>query len=54
MNEPVGTIGMICPDEYPLLGLISLIAPALAMGNTCVVVPSEPYPLRRHRPVSGL
>ena len=45
MNEPVGTIGMICPDEYPLLGLISLIAPALAMGNTCVVVPSEPYPL---------
>ena len=45
MNEPVGTIGMICPDEYPLLGLISLVAPALAMGNTCVVVPSEPYPL---------
>ena len=45
MNEPVGTIGMVCPDEYPLLGLISLIAPALAMGNTCVVVPSEPYPL---------
>lgn len=45
MNEPVGTIGMICPDDSPLLGLISLIAPALAMGNTCVVVPSEPYPL---------
>jgi aldehyde dehydrogenase (NAD+) len=45
MNEPVGTIGMICPDEYPLLGLISLIAPALAMGNTCVVVPAEPFPL---------
>ena len=37
MNEPVGTIGMICPDDYPLLGLISLIAPVLAMGNTCVV-----------------
>ena len=45
MNEPVGTIGMICPDDPPLLGLISLIAPALAMGNTCVVVPSQPYPL---------
>ncbi len=45
MNEPVGTVGMICPDENPLLGLISLIAPAIAMGNTCVVVPSEPYPL---------
>ena len=45
MNEPVGVIGMICPDESPLLGLISLLAPALAMGNTCVVVPSEPFPL---------
>lgn len=45
MNEPVGTIGMICPDESPLLGLISLMGPALAMGNSCVVVPSEPYPL---------
>ena len=31
MNEPVGTIGMICPDESPLLGLISLMGPALAM-----------------------
>ncbi len=45
MNEPVGVIGMICPDESPLLGLISLLAPALAMGNTCVAVPSEPFPL---------
>ena len=45
MNEPVGVIGMICPDESPLLGLISLLAPALAMGNTCVVIPSEPFPL---------
>jgi aldehyde dehydrogenase (NAD+) len=45
MNEPVGVIGIICPDESPLLGLISLLAPALAMGNTCVVVPSEPFPL---------
>jgi aldehyde dehydrogenase (NAD+) len=45
MNEPVGAIGIICPDEAPLLGLISLIAPALAMGNTVVAIPSEPYPL---------
>lgn len=45
MNEPVGAIGMICPDEAPLLGLVSLIAPALAMGNTCVAIPSEPFPL---------
>jgi aldehyde dehydrogenase (NAD+) len=45
MNEPCGAIGMICPDEAPLLGLVSLIAPAIAMGNTCVVVPSDAYPL---------
>jgi aldehyde dehydrogenase (NAD+) len=45
MNEPVGVIGAICPDEAPLLGLISLMAPAIAMGNTCVLVPSEVAPL---------
>jgi aldehyde dehydrogenase (NAD+) len=45
INEPIGVIGMACPDEWPLLGLISLIAPAMAMGNTIVVVPSEPHPL---------
>ncbi|MFN4156938.1 MAG: aldehyde dehydrogenase family protein [Gemmobacter sp.] len=45
MNEPVGAIGIIAPDEAPLLGLISLIAPAIAMGNTVVVVPSDPFPL---------
>ena len=36
---------MICPDENPLLGLVSLIAPALAMGNVVVAIPSEPFPL---------
>ena len=45
MNEPTGVIGMLCPDEAPLLGLISLMAPAIAMGNTTILVPSEPYPL---------
>ena len=45
MNEPVGVIGAICPDEAPLLGLISVMAPAIAMGNTCVLVPSEVAPL---------
>lgn len=45
MNEPVGVIGQLCADEAPLLGLISLIAPAIAMGNTTVVVPSAPFPL---------
>ena len=45
MNEPCGVIGAICPDEAPLLGFISLMAPAIAMGNTCVLVPSDPHPL---------
>ena len=45
MNEPVGVIGIGCADEAPLLGLISTVAPAIAMGNTCVVVPSDAFPL---------
>src|SRR5256714_8869183 len=45
MHEPIGVIGMACPDEYPLLGFISLVAPAIAMGNTVVVIPSQESPL---------
>jgi len=45
LNAPVGVIGAICPDEAPLLGLISLMAPAIAMGNTCVLIPSQTAPL---------
>ena len=45
MNEPSGVIGALCPDEMPLLGLISVMGPAIAMGNACVLVPSEGAPL---------
>jgi aldehyde dehydrogenase (NAD+) len=45
LNEPVGVIGIICPNESPLLGFISLVAPALALGNRVVAVPSELHPL---------
>ena len=45
MNEPVGVIGQFAPDVLPLLGLVSLIAPALAMGNRVVTVASQPFPL---------
>jgi aldehyde dehydrogenase (NAD+) len=45
LNEPLGVIGIICPTEAPLLGLISLAAPAIALGNRVVVVPSEAHPL---------
>ncbi len=45
MNEAVGAIGILAPSEAPLLGLLSLVLPAIAMGNTVVAVPSEKYPL---------
>jgi aldehyde dehydrogenase (NAD+) len=45
MHEPLGVIGIACPDEAPLLALISLIGPALALGNRVVVLPSEACPL---------
>jgi len=45
MNEPVGTVGVICPNDTPLLGFLSLVLPLIAMGNTVVAVPSEKYPL---------
>jgi len=41
MKEAVGTIGILAPDEAPLLSLLSLVLPAIAMGNTVVAVPSE-------------
>ena len=45
LNEPVGVLGIVAPDDQPLLGLIAMVAPALAMGNTVVVVPSARWPL---------
>ena len=45
MREPVGVIGAFCPDEAPLLGLVSVMGPAMAMGNRSVLVASEPFPL---------
>jgi aldehyde dehydrogenase (NAD+) len=45
MNEPWGVMGLCCPDEFPLLAFVSLIAPAIAMGNRVVVTPSPVHPL---------
>ncbi len=45
MHEPWGTMGLVCPDEAPLLGFVSLLMPVLAMGNRAVVVPSSLHPL---------
>jgi aldehyde dehydrogenase (NAD+) len=45
MNEPWGVMGLVCPDEAPLLAFVSLVMPAIAMGNSVVVVPSASHPL---------
>ena len=45
VNEPRGVMGIACPVVAPLLGFVSLVAPAIAMGNRVVVIPSETQPL---------
>jgi aldehyde dehydrogenase (NAD+) len=45
MNEPWGVMGVVCPNEAPLLGFLSLVMPAIATGNCVVVVPSSLHPL---------
>jgi len=45
LNEPVGVIGVLCPAEAPLLGLVTAMGPAIAMGNRVVLVPSAAAPL---------
>ncbi len=41
MVEPIGVMGIVAPPSRPLLGSIALLAPALAMGNPVVLVPSR-------------
>src|ERR1700730_511225 len=45
MLEPVGTIGIVGSVATPLLVFLSLVLPAIAVGNTVVAIPSETYPL---------
>ncbi|GIH29184.1 aldehyde dehydrogenase [Acrocarpospora phusangensis] len=44
-TEPTGVVAVVAPPSGPLLGLISVIAPVIVTGNTCVVVASERAPL---------
>jgi aldehyde dehydrogenase (NAD+) len=46
VTEPMGIVGVLAPDEAPLLGLVSLFAPAITSGNTVVALASsaQPYP----------
>jgi aldehyde dehydrogenase (NAD+) len=39
MPEPLGVLGVVCPDGPPLLGFLSTVLPGIAMGNTVVAVP---------------
>ena len=43
--EPTGVVVVVCPDAPPLLGLVSLIAPAILSGNAAIVLASETVPL---------
>ncbi|MEM7464101.1 MAG: aldehyde dehydrogenase family protein, partial [Pseudomonadota bacterium] len=45
LNEPWDVMAISCPDEAPLLALISLVLPAIAMGNRVVATPSPANPL---------
>jgi aldehyde dehydrogenase (NAD+) len=44
-NEPYGVMGLVCPDDAPLLTMVSLLMPVLAMGNRAILVPSPVMPL---------
>ena len=45
MPEPIGVLGIVCSDGTPLLGFVSAVTPAIAMGNSVIVIPSESAPL---------
>ena len=45
MNEPLGILGIIAPQTPPLLGFITLVAAAIAVGNRVVIIPSDIHPL---------
>jgi aldehyde dehydrogenase (NAD+) len=45
MPEPIGVMGVVCPDDLPLLALLSTVLPPIAMGNTVVAIPSRQAPL---------
>jgi len=45
VNEPMGVVGVLADESTSLIGLVSIVAPVIASGNTCVVVASESLPL---------
>ncbi|WP_375496884.1 aldehyde dehydrogenase family protein [uncultured Jatrophihabitans sp.] len=45
MPEPTGVVAVLAPQDSSLLGLVSVVAPVIAIGNTCVVIASQDRPL---------
>ena len=45
MPEPIGVVGVACPEGWPLLGFISTVLPLIALGNTVIAIPSTGAPL---------
>lgn len=45
LPEPTGVVAIWAPEEQPLLGLVSVVAPVIVGGNTCVTLSSEKHPL---------
>ena len=45
LNEPLGIVGVVCPNRFPLLGFVSMVASLISMGNRCIAIPSETNPL---------
>ena len=45
MPEPLGVLGVVCPDGWPLLGFVSTVLPLVAMGNSVVAIPPTGAPL---------
>jgi len=45
LPEPTGVVGVVAPQDSSLLGLVSVLAPVVAMGNTAVVIAAEARPL---------
>ena len=44
LPEPIGVLAQVAPENQPLLTTISLIAPAIAMGNRVILIPSDSFP----------
>ena len=43
--EPMGVVGLLAPANAPLLGIVSLMAPCIAGGNTCLILADQEQPL---------